>query len=74
MKEWWTLLHPPYTMLHLSFVAIGACLVGPVNAVYLWVTLAAFFLDRAARRATLQPPTTTRRSKAGRPQVMAQRG
>jgi hypothetical protein len=44
MKEWWTLLHPPYTMLHLSFVAIGACLTGPVNAVYLWVTLAAFFL------------------------------
>lgn len=44
LKEWWTLLHPPYTMLHLSFVVIGACLVGPVNAVYLWVTLAAFFL------------------------------
>jgi hypothetical protein len=43
-KEWWTLLHPPYTMLHLSFVVIGACLVGPVNAAYLWVTLAAFFL------------------------------
>jgi hypothetical protein len=44
LKEWWTLLHPPYTMLHLSFVVIGACLVGPVNAVYLWVTVAAFFL------------------------------
>lgn len=44
LREWWTLLHPPYTMLHLSFVTIGACLVGPTNAVYLVVTLAAFFL------------------------------
>lgn len=43
-QEWWTVLHPPYTMLHLSLVTIGACLEGPVNAVRLWVTLAAFFL------------------------------
>jgi len=44
LREWWTLLHPPYTLMHLSFVVIGACLVGPVNAVRLVVTLAAFFL------------------------------
>ena len=31
-------------MLHLSLVTVGACLVGPVNAVKLVVTLAAFFL------------------------------
>jgi hypothetical protein len=31
-------------MLHLSLVAIGGCLVGPVNAARLWVTLGAFFL------------------------------
>lgn len=43
-REWWTLLHPPYTTMHLSFVVIGACLVGPVNAVRLAVTLIAFFL------------------------------
>ena len=23
-REWWTLLHPPYTLMHLSFVVIGA--------------------------------------------------
>jgi hypothetical protein len=44
LRDWWTLLHPPYTLLHLSFVVIGACLVGPVNAVRLTFTLVAFFL------------------------------
>ena len=43
-RDWWTVLHPPYTMLHLSLVTIGGCLVGPVNAVRLVVTLVAFFL------------------------------
>lgn len=43
-KEWWTVLHPPYTVLHLSLVTIGACLVGPVNVVKLVATLVAFFL------------------------------
>jgi hypothetical protein len=44
LREWWTLLHPPYTMLHLSLVTIGACLVGPVNFARLAATLVAFFL------------------------------
>ena len=44
LRDWWTVLHPPYTMLHLSLVTIGACLTGPVNAVRLAVTLIAFFL------------------------------
>ncbi len=44
MQDWWTLLHPPYTMLHLSLVTIGACLVGPVNSNRLLLTLLAFFL------------------------------
>ena len=43
LQQWWTLLHPPYTMLHLSLVTIGACLSGPVNAVKLVATVAAFF-------------------------------
>ena len=25
-RDWWTLLHPPYTAWHLSYVVIGACL------------------------------------------------
>ncbi len=43
-REWWTVLHPPYTVLHLSLVTVGACLVGPVNTVSLVATLLAFFL------------------------------
>lgn len=43
-RDWWTLLHPPYTAWHLSYVVIGACLAGPVNAVRLLYTMAAFFL------------------------------
>jgi hypothetical protein len=43
-RDWWTLLHPPYTLLHLSFVVIGACLLGPVNAAHLGLTVLAFFL------------------------------
>lgn len=43
-RDWWTVLHPPYTLLHLSLATIGACLVGPVSAVRLALTLVAFFL------------------------------
>jgi hypothetical protein len=43
-RDWWTLLHPPYTLMHLSFVVIGSCLLGPVNAVRLTFTVLAFFL------------------------------
>jgi hypothetical protein len=44
VRDWWTLLHPPYTLWHLSYVVIGACLVGPVDAVRLGATVLAFFL------------------------------
>jgi len=44
LREWWTVLHPPYTLLHLSLVTIGACLNGPVSVPRLLATLAAFFL------------------------------
>ena len=44
LRDWWTVLHPPYTLLHLSLVAIGACLTSPVSAPRLVATLAAFFL------------------------------
>jgi hypothetical protein len=44
LRDWWTVLHPPYTLLHLSLVTIGACLTGPVSAPRLVATLAAFFL------------------------------
>ncbi len=40
----WTLLHPPYTAWHLSYVVIGATLAPHVDAVRLGGTLLAFFL------------------------------
>ncbi len=43
-RDYWTLLHPPYTLWHLSYVAIGAALAPEVNARWLLETLAAFFL------------------------------
>jgi len=43
-RDWWTLLHPPYTGWHLSYVVIGACLAPVVDATRLIATLSAFFL------------------------------
>ena len=43
-RDWWTLLHPPYTAWHLSYVVIGAALAPRVQLTPLLATLAAFFL------------------------------
>jgi hypothetical protein len=43
-RDWWTLLHPPYTAWHLSYVVIGAALAPRVTLVPLVATLIAFFL------------------------------
>jgi hypothetical protein len=43
-RDYWTLLHPPYTAWHLSYVAIGACLAPEVNEGRLGAAAAAFFL------------------------------
>jgi hypothetical protein len=43
-RDYVTLLHPPYTLWHLSYVAIGAALAPHLEARRLLVTLAAFFL------------------------------
>jgi hypothetical protein len=42
--DWWTLLHPPYTLWHLSYVVIGAALAPQLNWAMLGATVAAFFL------------------------------
>jgi hypothetical protein len=42
-RDWWTLLHPPYTAWILAYVVIGACLAPNVNATRLVATLGAFF-------------------------------
>ena len=41
-RDWWTLLHPPYTAWHLSYVVIGACLAPHVDLNRLLFTLLAF--------------------------------
>lgn len=43
-RDYWTLLHPPYTLWHLSFVALGACVVDTLQLEYLAMALVAFFL------------------------------
>jgi hypothetical protein len=43
-RDWWALLHPPYTAWHLSYVVIGACLAPSVDGVHLLATVLAFFL------------------------------
>jgi len=44
LRDWWTLLHPPYTAWHLSYVVIGAALAPRVDLTALCATLIAFFL------------------------------
>ena len=43
-RDWWTLLHPPYTAWHLSYVVIGASLAPHVYLSRLLASLGAFFL------------------------------
>lgn len=43
-RDWWTVLHPPYTAWHLSYVVIGACVAPTVILSRLLATLVAFFL------------------------------
>lgn len=43
-RDYWTLLHPPYTVWHLSYVAIGASLAPVVSLRWLGESLLAFFL------------------------------
>ena len=42
-RDYVTLLHPPYTLWHLSYVVIGACTVADVNLGYLAWSVLAFF-------------------------------
>ena len=42
--DWWVLLHPPYTLWHLSYVAIGASIAPGFDGTRLAATLLAFFL------------------------------
>ena len=43
-RDYWSLLHPPYTVWHLSYVVIGASLAAEVQVDWLVETVLAFFL------------------------------
>jgi hypothetical protein len=43
-RDYWSLLHPPYTVWHLSYVVIGASLAAEIQVDWLLETLLAFFL------------------------------
>lgn len=43
-RDYWSLLHPPYTVWHLSYVVIGAAVADRVNLRWLGETVLAFFL------------------------------
>ena len=43
-RDWWTILHPPYTAWHLSYVVIGASLAPRVHVDRLISSVLAFFL------------------------------
>lgn len=43
-RDWWTLLHPPYTAWHLSYVALGAAAAPALRVDRLVASLVAFFL------------------------------
>jgi hypothetical protein len=43
-RDYWTLLHPPYTLWHLSYVVVGACLAPRVDEARLALVAAAFAL------------------------------
>jgi hypothetical protein len=43
-RDWWTVLHPPYTAWHLSYVVIGASLAPHVQVARMVATVLAFFL------------------------------
>jgi hypothetical protein len=43
-RDYWTLLHPPYTLWHLSYVVVGACLAPVVSGTRLGLVVGAFAL------------------------------
>ena len=43
-RDYWSLLHPPYTLWHLSYVTLGAATADDIEVRWLLETLAAFFL------------------------------
>ena len=43
-RDWWTLLHPPFTAWHLAYVVLGAAIAPEVRLNRLLAAVGAFFL------------------------------
>jgi hypothetical protein len=43
-RDYWTVLHPPYTLWHLSYVGLGAAVASRIDVRWLLETMLAFFL------------------------------
>lgn len=52
-RDYWTLLHPPYTLWHLSYVVMGAALAPTMNVRWLLETVLAFLLAMGIAAHTL---------------------
>jgi hypothetical protein len=44
LADWWTVLHPPYTLWHLGYVVLGAAMAPTLSWTALVASVAAFFL------------------------------
>ena len=67
-RDWWSLLHPPYTVWHLSYVVIGASLARDVDLRWLGETLLAFLLAMGlAALLTVDEPAIELRRRAKTP-------
>jgi hypothetical protein len=60
LRDWWTLLHPPFTAWHLSYVVLGAMLAPQVRLDRLVAALIAFFLAVGSPRTRLMSCTAGR--------------
>ena len=69
-RDYWTLLHPPYTLWHLSYVAIGAALAPRFALDRLAWALLAFVLAWASRRTRSTSCAAARSGRASRRRVL----
>ena len=62
VRDWWNVLHPPYTLWHLSYVVIGSCLAPPVDGGRLVATVVAVIMISNSQSGK---PVTTGPGKGG---------
>src|SRR5436190_10441169 len=66
-RDYWTLLHPPYTAWHLSYVLLGASLAPAPDPRIVAGALLPFSSESASRRTPLTSCTVGRSGRGSRP-------